>query len=79
MDVRANIGLYVWIAYIALIALSLFSKKRNFPIIQAGLATGMILMDFWNSKIETCPAFQPGQMEGNVGVNRRTRTARHTS
>lgn len=51
-DSRAALGIAVWLPYIALVALSLFSGRSFFPLVLAGLATLGIILGFFKSTDE---------------------------
>jgi hypothetical protein len=51
-DWHASLGIAVWIPYIALVALSLFSGRPFFPLFLAGLGTVAIILGFLKSTHE---------------------------
>jgi CheY-like chemotaxis protein/signal transduction histidine kinase len=51
-DSRAALGIAVWLPYIALVALSLFSGRSFFPLALAGLATLGIILGFFKTTHE---------------------------
>jgi len=52
LDSRAALGIAVWLPYIALVALSLYSGRPRFPLILAALATLGIILGFFKSTHE---------------------------
>jgi CheY-like chemotaxis protein len=51
-DSRAALGIAVWLPYVALVALSLFSGRPLFPLALAGLTTLGIILGFFKSTHE---------------------------
>ncbi|WP_141734791.1 response regulator [Oligoflexus tunisiensis] len=54
-DSRATLGIAVWIPYIAVVALSLYSGRVHFPLYLAGLSTLAIIGGFFKSADQDLP------------------------